>query len=47
MFEYVYLMKAWEPAGVQVVSNLFSSLVDEEECVGSEPNVGRKLVKVC
>ena len=45
MYIDVYLMKAWEPAGVQVVSNLFSSLVDEEECVGSEPNVGRKLVK--
>ena len=34
--------KAWEPVGMQVnitCSNRFSSLVDEDECVGSEPNV--------
>ena len=40
--------KAWEPAGVQVniiCSNRFSILVDEDEYVGGEPNVGRKLVK--
>ena len=39
--------KAWESAGVQVniaCSNR-SSLVDEDEYVGGEPNVGRKLVK--
>ena len=34
--------KAREPAGVQVniaYSNRFSSLLDEDECVGSEPDV--------
>ena len=34
--------KAWEPAGVQVnivCRNRFSSLVDEDEYVGGEPNV--------
>ena len=40
--------KAWKSAGVQVniaCSNRFSSLVDEDVYVGSEPNIGRKLVK--